>query len=93
MGAAGPCADLGAYSPRFSRQEQHRSLSRKSQVLTAPSRMHDSGGRVRILAEKQVAQFMCDDTAQNHFELPATRKFASAVRIDIGHHSKTLVSR
>jgi hypothetical protein len=91
MGAAGPCADLGAYSPRFSRQEQHRSLSRKSQVLTAPSRMHDSGGRVRVLAEQQVTQFMRHDTAQNHFELPEIRKFPSAVRIDIGHNPKSFV--
>ena len=92
MGATGhPRPDLLAYSLGLSRQEQHRSLSGKSQVLSAPSRMHNAGGRVRVLAEKQVAQFMCDDTAQNHFELSAIRKFPSAVRIDIGHYSKSLV--
>ena len=46
-----------------------------------------------VLAQKQVAQFMRDDTAQNHLELPAIRKLPSAVRIDTGHHSKTLSSR
>jgi hypothetical protein len=55
--------------------------------------MHDSGGRVRILAEKQVAQFMCHDTAQNHFELPATRKFPNPVRVHVGQYSKPLVIR
>src|SRR5882724_5461950 len=74
-----PRNDLRANSLRFCRQEQHRSLSGESQVLSAPSRMHDSSGRVRVLAEKEVAQFMCDDTAQNHLELPAIRKFPSAV--------------
>ena len=52
--------------------------------------MHDAGGGVPVLTEKQVAQLMRDDPAQNHLELPAIRKFPSAVRIDIGHHSKTL---
>jgi hypothetical protein len=55
--------------------------------------MHDAGVRVRVLAEKQVAQFMCDDTAQNHFELPATRKFLNPVRVYIGHYSKSFVIR
>jgi hypothetical protein len=87
-----PCEDLRTYSLGLSWQEQHCGLSEESQVLIAPSRMHDAGGRMRVLAEKQVAQFMCDDTAQNHFELPAIRKFPSAVRIDIGHHSKFIVS-
>jgi hypothetical protein len=81
------------YSLGLDRQEQHCSLSGKSQVLIAPSRMHDAGGRVRVLAEKQVAQFMCDDTAQNHFEFPAIRKFPNPVRVHIGHYSKSFIIR
>jgi hypothetical protein len=83
--------NLGAYSLRFAREELHCGLSGKPQVLIAPSRMHDAGGRVRILAENQVAQFMSDDTAQDHLELPATPKFPNPVRVHIGHYSKSFV--
>ena len=94
MGATGhPRQDVLANSLGLNRQERHGGLPGKSQVLIAPSRMHNAGVRVRVLAEKQVAQFMCDDTAHNHFELSAIRKFPSAVRIDIGQYSKSFVIR
>src|SRR4026208_16631 len=94
MGATGyPREDVLADSLGLDRQERHGGLSGKSQVPIAPSRMHDAGVRVRIPAEQQMTQFMCDDAAQNHFELPATRKFPNPVRVHVGQYSKPLVIR
>jgi len=78
------------YALRFAWQKRHRGLG-QSQVLSVPSCPHDSGSRVRVLAEKQVAQLVRDDAPQNHLGFAPTRQFPDAVRVNIGHYAESVI--
>src|SRR5437773_12346395 len=77
------------------RQEQHHASLDLLQFLRLPWNVHDTGGsRMPGFAEKQMAQLVRDEMAQNHaMGLLVGCYFPSAVGEHVGHHTVPVMHR